>query len=66
MQIHLNGETRDVAPGTTVQKLIEALGLNEKTVVVQRNDDIVERVDYGTTMLVDGDRLDLIRFVGGG
>ena len=66
MQITVNGESRDVAPDTTVQSLVESFGLDGKTVVVQRNEDIVERGDYAATLLEDGDNLDLIRFVGGG
>lgn len=66
MQITVNGESRDVAPDTTVQALVESFGLDGKTVVVQRNEDIVERGDYAATLLEDGDNLDLIRFVGGG
>ena len=66
MQITVNGESRDVAPDTTVQALVKSFGLDGKTVVVQRNEDIVERGDYAATLLEDGDNLDLIRFVGGG
>ena len=66
MQVSVNGETSDVAADTTVLSLIESLGLSPKTVVVQRNEEIVERSDFGAVQLQAGDQLELVRFVGGG
>ena len=66
MIITLNGEPRDVAPGSTVSALLQELGVNPKFVVVQRNDDIVERTAFDATVVQDGDLVELVRFVGGG
>lgn len=66
MNITVNGETRDLAPDTTVSALLDTLGLSPKTTVVQRNDDILVQEEHQTTLLVDGDTVELIRFVGGG
>lgn len=66
MQISVNGESRDVAPGASLQALLDAMEINCEALVVQRNDDIVARQDFPTTELADGDVLELIRFVGGG
>lgn len=66
MIITLNGESRDVAPGATVSALLHALGVNPKVVVVQRNDEIVERNAFDATLVHEGDQLELVRFVGGG
>jgi thiamine biosynthesis protein ThiS len=66
MQVSVNGEPKDISADATLLALIESLGLNPKTVVVQRNDDIVERADFAATQLQEGDQLELIRFVGGG
>lgn len=66
MTITLNGETRDVAPGITVSVLLEQLGVNPKVVVVQCNNDIVERIDFDATTIHEGDQVELVRFVGGG
>ncbi|MBI2435169.1 MAG: sulfur carrier protein ThiS [Candidatus Hydrogenedentes bacterium] len=66
MKILLNGEQKDVAADATLLSLVEQLGLNPKTVVAQRNDEIVERAEFAATHLQDGDRLELVRFVGGG
>jgi thiamine biosynthesis protein ThiS len=42
------------------------MGLGAATIVVQRNDDIVERAVFAETEIEEGDRLELIRLVGGG
>lgn len=66
MQVTINGETRDIAEGLTIQALLEHLKLSPQATVVQRNDDIVDRDVYGTLQLEPGDTLELVRFVGGG
>ena len=66
MNVTVNGEQRAFDEGATVAALVEALGLAEVPVVVQRNSDIVERSRYESTPLEEGDTLELIRFVGGG
>ncbi|HPO14111.1 MAG TPA: sulfur carrier protein ThiS [Candidatus Hydrogenedentes bacterium] len=66
MVVTVNGEERDLAPGSTLSDLLQQLGLNPKVVVAQRNGDIVPREDFPATMLADADIIDLIRFVGGG
>lgn len=64
--IVLNGEPHDLAPGTTVAGLVASLGLNPRQVAVERNREIVARADYDRTDLGDGDRLEIVTFVGGG
>lgn len=66
MTITVNGEERDIGEGAVVLSLLDELGLDPKTVVVQLNDDIVQRVDYAATALNDGDSIELVHFVGGG
>ena len=66
MKIIVNGESRDCAAQSSVLDILQALGINPKTVVVQRNEDIVDRESFGSTLLIDGDTLELVRFVGGG
>ena len=64
--IIVNGETRSVAPGTTVAALIAELGLADRRVAVERNREVVPRAEHGTTVLAPGDRVELVTFVGGG
>lgn len=66
MEITVNGETKVVGEGLTVQDLLAQLAVDTKTVVVQRNEDIVAREDFGAISLAEGDVLELVRFVGGG
>ena len=66
LKVVVNGQERDVSEQSTIAGLIESLGLKVGAIVVQRNDDAVERERYGDVVLAEGDSLELIRFVGGG
>ena len=66
MQVIVNGDGTEVPEAATVLELLEQLGLAAETVVVQRNDDIVERDRFGATPLAAGDTVEVVRLVGGG
>lgn len=66
MTITLNGESRNVEPGTTVAALIEQLGLPRSQVATERNRAILPRAQYAQTLLEEGDVLEVVTFVGGG
>ncbi len=66
MNVVANGETLDLAEGATVEDLLTALGLGGKWVVVERNREPVPRADLATTVLGEGDRIELVRAVAGG
>ena len=63
--ITLNGESRSVAAGSTVAELVESLGLAAGRVAVERNREIVPKSRWSEE-LRDGDRLEIVGFVGGG
>lgn len=65
MQIHLNGEPREVQ-ADTILALVEALGLDVRKVAVERNLEIVPRSQHAATPLAEGDRIEIVQFVGGG
>ena len=65
IKIVLNGEDREVT-ATTVTALIDEIGLDGRKVAVERNLEIVPRSQYLATGLSDGDRLEIVHFVGGG
>lgn len=65
MHIQVNGEPREVA-AATVLALVEELGLDVRKVAVERNLAIVPRSLHATTALAEGDRIELVQFVGGG
>ena len=62
----VNGQPRTVPAGTTIAVLIAELGLGDRRVAVERNREVVPRAQHPTTPLADGDRLELVTFVGGG
>ncbi len=66
IEIHVNGEPRTVAEGTTVHTLLIALGLQASHVAVERNRVIVPRDRRESTVLQRGDALEIVTFVGGG
>jgi sulfur carrier protein len=67
MQVQLNGKFVELDAGvTTVSKLLHAYGLQEKIVVVERNGEIVDRSAYEEMPIADGDRIEIVHFVGGG
>ena len=65
MRIQVNGDTREVT-ARTILELVEALGLDVRKVAVERNLEIVPRSAYGATALSDGDRIEIVHFIGGG
>ena len=66
MEIELNGEARSLPPGQTVQALIEALALSQKSLAVAVNREIVPRQLWLERCLQPGVRIDIVRAIGGG
>ena len=69
MKLHINGEERDfkdATPSFTLAALIEILGMKADRVAVERNHEIVPRDRWAETHLTEGDRLEVVHFVGGG
>ena len=66
MNILLNGETVDIAEGSTVAGLLEHLCLPRERVAVEVNLDIVPKSAYDGHGLSEGDRIEIVHFVGGG
>jgi len=66
MQLIVNGETRSLEGVTDVAALVAALGLDGRKVAVERNLEIVPRSAYERTALDDGDRIEIVHFIGGG
>ena len=66
MDIILNGEPRRVPGPSSLADLLQHLGLDPRTVVVELNRSIVRRVNLSATPLAPGDSVELVHFVGGG
>ena len=65
MRVQVNGDTLDVS-AATILSLVEELSLDPRKVAVERNLEIVPRSLHATTSLTEGDRIELVVFVGGG
>jgi sulfur carrier protein len=66
MQITLNGNTREVEDGTTLAALVAQLALKTDRIAAERNLALVPRAQYAATVLSEGDKLEIVTFVGGG
>lgn len=66
LNLTINGEPRRLDGPLTVDALLERLGLTSGKVAVERNLEIVPRSTYGAVSVADGDRFEIVRFIGGG
>ena len=66
MQLTINGEARQYDALTSLSSLVETLGLDPRKVAIERNLEIVPRSTYAATPLADGDRIEIVHFIGGG
>ena len=66
MQITLNGKSQAVDDRATIADLLEGLVLKPVRVAVEVNEDIVSRDRYADTLIREGDRIEIVTFVGGG
>jgi thiazole synthase len=66
MEIYVNGEKRQVGEGTTVLSLLRDLSLPDTRVAVERNLSLVRKPEFAGTVLGEGDRIEIVTFVGGG
>jgi sulfur carrier protein len=66
MKLQINGRERDVAEGATLAQIVEAFGLKPATVVVEWNGEVLSREGFDAARPGEGDRLEIVRVVGGG
>jgi sulfur carrier protein len=66
MRLVVNGEERQVGQSSTVKQLLASLGLTDTLVAVERNEEVVPRAQHESTELNEGDRVEVVHFVGGG
>jgi thiamine biosynthesis protein ThiS len=66
ISVVINGQETHLEAPQPLLELLVALGINHKAVVVERNLEIVERHDLDRQWVADGDRIEIIRLVGGG
>jgi sulfur carrier protein len=66
MELIINGDVIEFSEPLSLQTLIQHLGMKVDRVAVELNRDIVSRENWDKTMLANGDRLEIVHFVGGG
>ena len=66
MRIEVNGEPREVEEGTTVGGLVRRLALAPERLAVELNREVVRRSRWDETALSEGDKIEVVHFVGGG
>ena len=66
IQVSINGETRQIAAGSTIALLVADIGLDPARVAVERNLEIVPRSTLAREEVADGDAFEIVHFVGGG
>jgi thiazole synthase len=66
LRLTVNGEMRTAPPGSTVATLLSAMGIDPTRVAVERNQDVVPRRTWTEAALAEGDRIEIVAFVGGG
>lgn len=64
--ISVNGEPHHLPQGASVATLLTTIGLDTRKVAVERNEEIVPRSTYAEVTLAEGDRLEIVHFIGGG
>lgn len=66
MNIHINGQARDIADDLNVSGLLAELGMADKRVAVERNGELVPKSLHAEQTLTEGDRIEIVQAIGGG
>lgn len=66
MQVTVNGESRELPEGVKADELVERIGLAGQRIALEINREIVPRSEYAQTTLHEGDRVEIVRAIGGG
>jgi len=64
--VFVNSKQQTLEDGATVARLIEALGMGQKRVAVEVNTELVTKGEWQQFKLKEGDRIEIVSFVGGG
>lgn len=66
MRIRVNGDPVELPAEVTILQLLEQLHIDPRLVAVEHNLSIIKRVRYESTLIADGDQIEIVKFVGGG
>jgi sulfur carrier protein len=66
LQVYVNGDSKELTEGASLADLITQLDLPAQRIAVEHNRTVVRRSQWDSTVLGDGDRVEIVHFVGGG
>jgi sulfur carrier protein len=66
VELQVNGELKTIPPNTSAQGLLDLFNIQKETVVVEHNLKILKKEELPQALLMSGDTIEIIRFVGGG
>lgn len=65
-QIAVNGEEREITGTIRLSELLDSLSVPRRLIAVEVNGTVIKRTEWETTEIGEGDRLEVVHFVGGG
>lgn len=66
MRIQVNGESQELPDGSSLEDLVKRLSLPPVRIALELNRNVARRDEWATTILTEGDRIEIVHFVGGG
>lgn len=66
MKVIINGKETEIAENSTVKQVLETMEIKSNMLVVEKNLNIVDKKDYESCLLNEGDSLEIVGFFGGG
>lgn len=66
LRIQVNGEPREVTADISLPELVESLELKPEQIAIELNQNVVRRAAWPATTLQEGDKIEIVHFVGGG
>src|SRR4030095_17213251 len=66
VRITVNGQPQSASPGTSVAALLASMGVDPARVAIERNEEVVPRRTWPEALLREGDKIEIVSFVGGG
>jgi len=66
LHIQVNGESQELPDGSTIEDLVRILSLPVTRIAIELNKNVARRAEWATTILAEGDRVEIVHFVGGG
>jgi thiamine biosynthesis protein ThiS len=66
LRVHVNGEIRELPDELTLDALVRQLALAPERLAIELNREVVRRARWSETVMRDGDKIEIVHFVGGG